>query len=89
MRRTLIPVSLAAVIALAAWTIAARAADKDRDWPAYGGDKGGTKYSLARSDQQGHDQEPEDRLAHVRHARGAEGRRSPTRRPLPTTSTRR
>ena len=31
MRRTLIPVSLAAVIALTMWTMAGRAADKDRE----------------------------------------------------------
>src|SRR5439155_4900502 len=33
------------VLAMAAWTIAGRAADKNHDWPAYGGDKGSTKYS--------------------------------------------
>src|SRR4029078_2799962 len=33
------------VVAVAAWTMAGRAADKGRDWPAYGGDKGSTKYS--------------------------------------------
>ena len=33
MRRTLIPVRLAAVIALTVWTMAGRAADKDRDGP--------------------------------------------------------
>ena len=66
MRRTLIPVSLAAVIALAAWTMAARAADKNRDWPAYGGDKAQHEVLAARPDQQGHDQEPEDRVAPVR-----------------------
>ena len=32
-------------IALAAWTLAVGAADADRDWPAYAGDKGSTKYS--------------------------------------------
>ena len=33
------------VVAVAAWTMAGRAADKNRDWPAYAGDKGSTKYS--------------------------------------------
>ena len=33
------------VVALAGWMIIGGAADGDRDWPAYGGDKGGTKYS--------------------------------------------
>jgi quinoprotein glucose dehydrogenase len=36
---------LAVSVAVAASTIAGRAADKNRDWPAYGGDKGSTKYS--------------------------------------------
>ena len=44
MRRTLLTLSLIVVVALAL-TLAGRAADKDRDWAAYGGDKGGTKYS--------------------------------------------
>ena len=33
------------IVLLAAWTVVGGAADGDRDWPAYGGDKGGTKYS--------------------------------------------
>jgi len=33
------------LIALAVWTISGGAADADRDWPAYAGDKGSTKYS--------------------------------------------
>ena len=31
--------------ALATWTLIGRAADGDRDWPAYGSDKASTKYS--------------------------------------------
>ena len=44
MRRTF---GLAAVVALglSLATMAGRAADKNRDWPAYAGDKGSTKYS--------------------------------------------
>jgi glucose dehydrogenase len=45
-RRVLL--SLAVIVALAGWTVAGRTAgksDKDRDWPAYSGDKGSTKYS--------------------------------------------
>jgi glucose dehydrogenase len=33
------------VATVAAWTMSGRAADKNRDWPAYAGDKGSTKYS--------------------------------------------
>ena len=33
------------VVAAIAWTMAGRGADKNRDWPAYAGDKGSTKYS--------------------------------------------
>jgi quinoprotein glucose dehydrogenase len=33
------------LIALAVWTVTGGAADADRDWPAYAGDKGSTKYS--------------------------------------------
>jgi glucose dehydrogenase len=45
MRRTLLPLSVFVIAAFALWTIAGRAADKDRDWPAYAGDKASTKYS--------------------------------------------
>jgi quinoprotein glucose dehydrogenase len=40
-------ISLAAVLtlSLAAWTLIGVAADGDRDWPAYAGDKGSSKYS--------------------------------------------
>ena len=40
-------IGLVAVVALAVAiaTMAGRAADKNRDWPAYAGDKGSTKYS--------------------------------------------
>jgi quinoprotein glucose dehydrogenase len=33
------------VVALAGWIVIGGAADSDRDWPAYGRDKAGTKYS--------------------------------------------
>ena len=33
------------LIGLAVWTLTGGAADADRDWPAYAGDKGSTKYS--------------------------------------------
>ena len=33
------------IVVLAAWTVVGGAADGDRDWPAYAGDKGSTKYS--------------------------------------------
>ncbi len=36
---------LTVALALAAWTMAGRAADKNRDWPAYAGDKAATKYT--------------------------------------------
>jgi quinoprotein glucose dehydrogenase len=45
MRRTLLPFGVIVVVALGFWTLAGRAADKNRDWAAYGGDKGGMKYS--------------------------------------------
>ena len=45
MRRAVLSANLIAVAATAFLTTAGRAADSDRDWPAYGGDKGGTKYS--------------------------------------------
>ena len=45
MRRQIWSVGLIVVVAVAAWTMAGRAADKNRDWPAYAGDKGSTKYS--------------------------------------------
>ena len=40
-------IGLVAVVALgvAIATLAGRAADKNRDWPAYAGDKASTKYS--------------------------------------------
>src|SRR5215510_12056062 len=45
MRRNLLSfVTLVAILATA-WAAGGRAADADRDWPAYGGDKGGSKYS--------------------------------------------
>ena len=34
-----------AIFAVALWTIAARAQDANKDWPAYSGDKGASKYS--------------------------------------------
>src|SRR5579862_4515147 len=37
--------TLGVVAAVAVWTVAGRAADKNRDWPAYAGDKGATKYT--------------------------------------------
>ena len=45
MRRTLLSLGLIVVVALAAWTLTGRAADKNQNWAAYGGDKGGMKYS--------------------------------------------
>ena len=48
MRRRMLTVGLAMTLALAAWTVGGRAADKsekNRDWPAYAGDKASTKYS--------------------------------------------
>src|SRR5580692_12847812 len=45
MRRKMLPLGLAAAAAVAVWTLAGSAADKDGDWPAYSGDKGSTKYS--------------------------------------------
>ena len=48
MRRKASAYILALVIAAVCWTIGGRAADKtekDRDWPAYSGDKASTKYS--------------------------------------------
>ena len=33
------------LIPLGVWTLTGGAADADRDWPAYAGDKGSTKYS--------------------------------------------
>ncbi|MEP7306869.1 MAG: pyrroloquinoline quinone-dependent dehydrogenase [Acidobacteriota bacterium] len=44
MRGKTLSIGVVAVIAIA-WTMAGRAADKNRDWPAYAGDKGSTKYS--------------------------------------------
>jgi quinoprotein glucose dehydrogenase len=39
-------ISIGVVVGAIAWTMAAgRAAEKNHDWPAYGGDKGSTKYS--------------------------------------------
>ena len=51
MRRTLLPFGVIVVVALGFWTLAGRAADKNRDWAAYGGDKGGMNhvFSIRRS----------------------------------------
>jgi quinoprotein glucose dehydrogenase len=38
-------IGLVVGVAVGAWTIGGRAADKNHDWPAYAGDKGSTKYS--------------------------------------------
>jgi quinoprotein glucose dehydrogenase len=45
MRRRTLSFAAVAAVAVAAWTIAGRAADKDEDWAAYSGDKAATKYS--------------------------------------------
>ena len=45
MRRKMLVLGLAVTVAVAVWTVAGRAADKNRDWPAYSGDKASTKYS--------------------------------------------
>ena len=45
MRRTMLPPGLALAAAVAVWTVAGSAADKNHEWPAYSGDKGSTKYS--------------------------------------------
>jgi hypothetical protein len=45
MRRRTLSFAAVAAVAVAAWTIAGRAADKDQDWAAYSGDKAATKYS--------------------------------------------
>jgi quinoprotein glucose dehydrogenase len=45
MRRKMRVVGLVIAMAVAVWTMAGRAADKNRDWPAYAGDKASTKYS--------------------------------------------
>src|SRR6187401_3739605 len=44
MRKVALPVPFI-LIGLAVWTLTGGAADADRDWPAYAGDKGSTKYS--------------------------------------------
>jgi len=44
MRKVALPVPFI-LIGLAVWTLASGAADADRNWPAYAGDKGSTKYS--------------------------------------------
>src|SRR4051794_30631652 len=38
-------IALALPLGIALWTVAGSAADKNREWPAYSGDKGSTKYS--------------------------------------------
>ena len=38
-------IALALALGIALWTAAGSAADKNREWPAYSGDKGSTKYS--------------------------------------------
>jgi quinoprotein glucose dehydrogenase len=45
MRRRFVTFAALAISALAVWTIAARAADANKDWPAYSGDIGASKYS--------------------------------------------
>ena len=45
MRNKILAFGVVVVLGVAAWTTAGRAADKNRDWPSYGGDKGSTKYS--------------------------------------------
>ena len=45
MRNKMLAFGVIVVVGVAAWTTAGRAADKNRDWPSYGGDKGSTKYS--------------------------------------------
>src|ERR1700733_11392797 len=46
--RRSVQLGLAVILALAGWTVTGQTAgkhDRDRDWPAYSGDKGSTKYS--------------------------------------------
>jgi quinoprotein glucose dehydrogenase len=45
MRNKMLASGVIVVVAVAVWTTAGRAADKNRDWPAYSGDKASTKYS--------------------------------------------
>jgi quinoprotein glucose dehydrogenase len=45
MRNVVLSFLLVLTISLAGWTLIGGAADADRDWPAYAGDKGSTKYS--------------------------------------------
>ena len=45
MRRRMLSFVGIAIVAVAAWTMAGRAADKNTDWPAYSADKAATKYS--------------------------------------------
>jgi quinoprotein glucose dehydrogenase len=45
MRHAPLSLTVFLLVALLVWTLAGRAADGDRDWPAYGGDKASTKYS--------------------------------------------
>src|SRR5262245_65772469 len=45
MRKAALSFSFILTLSLAAWTVVGGAADGDRDWPAYAGDKGSTKYS--------------------------------------------
>ena len=59
------------VVALAGWIVIGGAADGDRDWPAYAGDKASTKYSPLDQINADNDQEPADRVAAIGRARGA------------------
>jgi quinoprotein glucose dehydrogenase len=45
MRNAALSLFCVLTISLAGWTLVGGAADADRDWPAYAGDKGSTKYS--------------------------------------------
>src|SRR5688572_18858480 len=45
MRKAALSLLVVLSISLAAWTLVGGAADVDRDWPAYAGDKASTKYS--------------------------------------------
>src|SRR5580765_5640266 len=45
MRTRTLAIGVVAALAVAGWTLAGRAADKNHDWPAYAGDKAATKYT--------------------------------------------